>query len=176
MAGMWNRAPLALAVGLFVLGAFGLLATAADPWETTSYLGITWNDPTPAPPDMRSVQAPVLPGVLPLAAPTATIHTTSEAVSPGAAAPSPEQPAPTATPTPRPPLFIGALSSDEAHELGTPTPGPVRILMVGRDDPANSTAVADATSEASVTPAVNSTPEATTTPVDSQTPEGTPAP
>ena len=165
-AGMWNRAPLALAAGLFILGAAGLLATAADPWETTAYLGIGRSEPTAAPPDMRSVQAPILPGTLPLAAPTviATVEERVERPEPAATAAPPTV---IPTPTPRPPLFIGAVASDEAHELATPTPGTMRAIMVGRDDgeptpEASETSVegsstAQATPEASVTP----TPEPT---------------
>ncbi len=158
---MWNRAPLALAAGLFILGAAGLLATAADPWETTAYLGIGRSEPTAAPPDMRSVQAPILPGTLPLAAPTVTATPEEHA---DRAEPSVPPAAPTSipTPTPRPPLFIGAVAADEAHELATPTPGPLHAIMVGRDD-------GDPTPEASETP-VDGTPTAEATPAASNTP------
>lgn len=160
---MWNRAPLALAAGLFILGAAGLLATAADPWETTAYLGIGRSEPTAAPPDMRSVQAPILPGTLPLAAPTvtATPEERMERVEPAATTVPPTA---IPTPTPRPPLFIGAVAADEAHELATPTPGPMRAIMVGRDD-------GEPTPDASETP-VESSPTAEPTPEAS----GTPAP
>jgi len=166
---MWNRAPLALAAGLFILGAAGLLATAADPWETTAYLGIGRSEPTAAPPDMRSVQAPILPGTLPLAAPTvtATAEERAERAEPSAAAAAPTA---VPTPTPRPPLFIGAVAADEAHELATPTPGPMRAIMVGRDDgepspeasetPTEGTPTAEATPEPSGTPTPDATPEA----------------
>lgn len=163
---MWNRAPLALAAGLFILGAAGLLATATHSWETTAYLGIGRNEPTAAPPDMRSAQAPILPGTLPLAAPTATptAEVRVERSEPPAAATSTAIP----TPTPRPPLFIGAVAADEAHELATPTPGPMRAIMVGRDD-------GEPTPEASETAASEAgTPEAAPTPTGTPTPDATP--
>ncbi len=162
-APMWNRAPLALAAGLFILGAAGLLATAADPWETTAYLGFGRSEPTPAPLDMRSAQAPVLPGNLPLAPPTVTM--TAEPVAEHHAAVATPLPTAIPTPTPRPPLFIGAVASDEAHELATPTPGPRRAIMIGRDD-------GEMPGDPGATPV-----EPATTPVETPTPaEMTPGP
>ena len=162
---MPSRAPLVLAVVLFVVGSAGFLAMAANHRPTTPFLGRPRDNPTTAPIDLRSVPQPQFPSL-----PSATASPTPVATPPVtsiAAAPSPE---PTATPEPRPPLVFAAIASDASHALSpSPTAGPLRITMVGRDDGAPPGASSTATPSPEPTPILDPEPVAVASPDASAT-------
>lgn len=159
---MLSRAPLMLAAGLFLLGLTGFVGSVARSGRTVPFVG--QRPPTATQPWVLTQALPVSDPAIPaniLPTTAATVPPTAKPAVKAPEAPTPSA-APTATPEPRPPVVIAAVASDSTRQLQSSTPGPIRILMVGRDN-ADSPATPTATPSPKASPSPKPDPTAATT-------------
>jgi len=144
---MAGKAPLLLAMVLFVVGAFGLGLTSVErasfgsfqprskPLTTTEILVFDARAHTVTPPSLYELITPPTANELPTAVRAAPVE---NYVAVPQATEAPEEPAAEATPTPLPPLRVFGISSDDggvSAAAATPAPPPpVRIGGISFDE------------------------------------------